>query len=232
MSWMDNDGLRHLWSLITQKFYKKSEVDQLIQGVSGEVPLYDDFTGATSSAAGKHGLVPAPSAGNHEKYLKGDGTWGTPPDTQYTHPTYTPNSLGLYKVTVDGTGHVSNATAVQKSDITDLGIPGQDTTYGVATQSKDGLLSSGDKIKIDNMDSTYAKKSDVTGIYKYKGSVASEALLPSGSQTVGDVYNIETSSSYGAAGANVAWNGAEWDSLGEVFTATAMSNSEIDEICV
>lgn len=232
MSWMDNDGLRHLWSLITQKFYKKSEVDQLIQGVSGEVPLYDDFTGATSSAAGKHGLVPAPSAGNHEKYLKGDGTWGTPPDTQYTHPTYTPNSLGLYKVTVDGTGHVSAAAAVKKSDITSLGIPEQDTTYSPATQSTAGLLSSTDKTKIDNMDNTYAKKSDISGIYKYKGSVASASVLPSTGQSVGDVYNIETASQYGAAGANVAWNGTTWDTLGEVFAVTAMTNEEIDEICI
>lgn len=45
----------------------------------------------------------------------------------YSHPTYTAKSSGLYKVTVDGTGHVSAATAVTKSDITALGIPGSDT---------------------------------------------------------------------------------------------------------
>ena len=37
---------------------------------------YSDMTGATSSTAGAHGLVPAPSAGDEGKYLKGDGTWG------------------------------------------------------------------------------------------------------------------------------------------------------------
>lgn len=37
---------------------------------------YSDMTGATSSAAGAHGLVPAPAAGDQVKYLKGDGTWG------------------------------------------------------------------------------------------------------------------------------------------------------------
>lgn len=45
----------------------------------------------------------------------------------YSHPTYTAKSSGLYKVTVDGTGHVSATTAVTKSDITALGIPGSDT---------------------------------------------------------------------------------------------------------
>lgn len=34
------------------------------------------MTGATSSAAGASGLVPAPTAGDENKYLKGDGTWG------------------------------------------------------------------------------------------------------------------------------------------------------------
>lgn len=33
------------------------------------------FTGATSSTAGAIGLVPAPAAGDEEKYLRGDGTW-------------------------------------------------------------------------------------------------------------------------------------------------------------
>ena len=36
------------------------------------------FTGADASNAGTKGLVPAPSAGDEEKFLKADGTWGTP----------------------------------------------------------------------------------------------------------------------------------------------------------
>ena len=52
---------------------------------------------------------------------------------KYTHPTYTAQKSGLYKVTVDATGHVSAATAVAKTDITGLGIPSQDTTYSNMT---------------------------------------------------------------------------------------------------
>ena len=48
---------------------------------------------------------------------------------KYVHPSYTAQKSGLYKVTVDGTGHVSATTAVAKADITALGIPAQDTTY-------------------------------------------------------------------------------------------------------
>lgn len=36
---------------------------------------------------------------------------------------------GLYKITTNSEGHVIAATAVEKSDITGLGIPGSDTTY-------------------------------------------------------------------------------------------------------
>lgn len=50
---------------------------------------YSDVKGATSSAAGTHGLVPAPAAGAQSKYLRGDGTWQSPPNT-----TYNPMSLG------------------------------------------------------------------------------------------------------------------------------------------
>ena len=75
-----------------------------------------------------------------------NGTWGNwsqdiLTDTKYTHPGYTAKSSGLYKITVDGTGHVSATTAVTKSDITALGIPGQDTntTYSTGTSSTPGL---------------------------------------------------------------------------------------------
>lgn len=48
---------------------------------------------------------------------------------RYVHPAYTAQTSGLHKVAVDGTGHVSTASAVTKADITGLGIPAQDTVY-------------------------------------------------------------------------------------------------------
>lgn len=40
--------------------------------------------GATSSAAGATGLVPAPASGKQSSFLRGDGTWATPTNTTYT----------------------------------------------------------------------------------------------------------------------------------------------------
>ena len=45
---------------------------------------YSAMTGASSSAAGKAGLVPAPAAGAANRYLRSDGTWQVPPDTKTT----------------------------------------------------------------------------------------------------------------------------------------------------
>lgn len=70
---------------------------------------------------------------------------------KYVHPSYTAKTSGLYKVTVDATGHVSAVAAVTKGDITALGIPGQDTTYPEATTAKAGLMSAADKSKLDGM---------------------------------------------------------------------------------
>lgn len=45
---------------------------------------YSDMKGATSSASGVHGLVPAPTSGERVSFLRGDGTWATPANTTYT----------------------------------------------------------------------------------------------------------------------------------------------------
>lgn len=151
---------------------------------------YGNMKGASTSAAGSAGLAPAPAAGAANRYLRSDGTWAVPPDSnttygvatssanglmsagdkakldgiaaganKYTHPAYTAKSSGLYKVTVDGTGHVSAVTAVTKADITALGIPGQDTntTYSDATTSAQGLMTAADKSKLNGIASGATK---------------------------------------------------------------------------
>ena len=61
-----------------------------------------------------------------------------------------------------------------------------------------------------------AEQLGLTTVYQYKGSVANYADLPTTGQKVGDVWNIETADpDHGIkAGDNVAWDGAQWDTLG------------------
>jgi hypothetical protein len=98
------------------------------------------YNDATQSA---HGLMTAAD----KKKLDGIASGAN----AYTHPSATAYASGLYKITTNNLGHVTAATAVTKSDITALGIPGQDTntTYNDATQSAHGLMTAADKKKLD-----------------------------------------------------------------------------------
>lgn len=64
----------------------------------------------------------------------------------YVHPAHTAYNKGMYKVAVDDEGHVTKAETMTKSDITALGIPGEDTntTYE--------LSKSGNTIKMTGSD--------------------------------------------------------------------------------
>lgn len=227
--------------------------DGTAKWVNEKDTTYSVMSGATVDADGKSGLVPSPTKGA-QRWLDSTGAWTTPPNTtygaasttsaglmsaadkkkldgiatganKYVHPSYTAQNSGLYKITVDATGHVSAVTAVAKGDITALGIPSTNTTYNDATQGTHGLMSTADKKKLDAFGAanTYALKSDITAMYRYKGSVASYDKLPTSGQTIGDVYDV-------GDGMNYAWNGEKWDGLGQVFTIDAIQNTEIDTI--
>lgn len=53
----------------------KSDITAL--GIPAQDTTYSAFTGADGTSAGASGLVPAPTATDNTKYLKGDGTWST-----------------------------------------------------------------------------------------------------------------------------------------------------------
>lgn len=69
--------------------------------VEADVPENAVFTdtkpvnmkGATADTAGSAGYAPAPAAGAQGKYLRGDGTWQTPPNTTYSVATQSANGL-------------------------------------------------------------------------------------------------------------------------------------------
>lgn len=72
---------------------------------------------------------------------------------KYTHPAHTARTSGLYKITVDRLGHVTAVSAVQKIDITSLGIPDSDTTYGLASAYSNGLMSMAQYSKLNGIES-------------------------------------------------------------------------------
>lgn len=237
-----------------------TKADITALGIPAQDTNYANMTGATASVAGKAGLVPAPAAGKQLSFLRGDGTWVIPTDTKITvdsamnatstnpvqnkvitaylgdmeddltakinavlpePPTQVSNNPYFLQVKVSG------STSAPTIDM-NWAIP------DVATSNHNGFMSAemASKLNAFQNASAYALKSDIVGMYKYKGSVANSSNLPTSGQTKGDVYNIVNASSYGPAGTNVAWDGSAWDALGGLFEIESITNAEIDAICV
>ena len=156
----------------------------------------------------------------------------------YTHPSYTARASGLYKVTVDGTGHVSAATAVAKSDITALGIPESDTTYSAATTSAEGLMSAADKTKLDGVTAganNYTHPSytaRASGLYKVTvdstGHVSAVAAVDKSDITALGVPAQDTTYTHPSYTARASGlYKVTVDSTGHVSAATAVTKSDI-----
>ena len=75
----------------------------------------DVMVGATSSAAGKAGLAPAPSIGQQELFLRGDGTWGAMEGARVYVADLddVTNTSGSYTHTTTVNGVTSDLKAVQ-----------------------------------------------------------------------------------------------------------------------
>ena len=156
----------------------------------------------------------------------------------YTHPSYTARASGLYKVTVDGTGHVSAATAVAKSDITALGIPESDTTYSAATTSAEGLMSAADKTKLDGVTAGANKYTHpsytarASGLYKVTvdstGHVSAAAAVDKSDITALGVPAQDTTYTHPRYTARASGlYKVTVDSTGHVSAATAVTKSDI-----
>ena len=77
LSYCDEDGKRYEFKSTNTVDPTTGKWREYSSGGGGET--YSDFTGATASTAGAHGLVPAPSAGDEGKVLFGNGAWGALP---------------------------------------------------------------------------------------------------------------------------------------------------------
>lgn len=147
---------------------------------------YTNMGAASASAAGKAGLVPAPAAGAQGKYLRGDGTWQTPPNTTYAKANT--STLGLvmigyaengknYPVELDGSGKMF------------VNVPWTDTntTYGVVGANEStGLVKNGSTV---TNASGYTACPIVSGVPYYKDTNTTYANM-----------KAATASAAGAAG--------------------------------
>ncbi len=123
---------------------------------------YSDMKGATGSAAGTHGLVPAPAAGKNGQFLRGDGTWANPANTD-THYT-AKNVLSSSSTGQTNAGNTSNPylNLVENGAVRSTHqIKGGGATT-VTTDANGNLVISSVNSTYDL--SGYLKKTDVTAI--------------------------------------------------------------------
>lgn len=142
-----------------------TKLNGIVAGIGGEE---DDYATVIAAIEGKLTAALATiTAGSTNGHLDVNGT----DVTVYTHPAHTAKSSGLYKITVDAEGHVSEAEAVTKQDITGLGIPAQDTTYQKATAAADGLMSKEHFAKVEGIaaNATKVEASATPGSIKING---------------------------------------------------------------
>lgn len=155
----------------TQESYDslQDKNDKVFYRTSDEKNLYlgdqqlnnKPMEGATKEKSGKSGAVPAPTKEERNKFLKGDGTWGSPTIDQaditsvtglHDEDTGEPLESGNNNTPVyfhEGKptpiGYSINKTVPEDAQFTD-------TTYSAATDTEAGLMSAADKTKLDSIE--------------------------------------------------------------------------------
>lgn len=237
--YMDQNGLLYLWQKLKNVFAKKTDVP----AASSTVPVVNGTASVGTDTAWARGDHVHPTdttrAPLNSPSLTGTPTAPTPASgtntTQIATTEFVTDAIDAATFEVEGVIGVENG-GTGTTGITGI-IMGNGTSAMTAATASDitSLLgnSAVNRATADasgnNISTTYATKAEMGGVYKYRGSVSAAANLPENPAN-GDVYNIETASVYGAPGANVAWDGTGWNSLGEIFTITSITNAEIDAI--
>ena len=79
---------------------------------------YSNMKGATTSVAGTSGLVPAPSTGAANRYLRSDGTWAVPPDNNTTYSNFVKSGSGAKSGLVPAPPTTAGTTKYLREDST------------------------------------------------------------------------------------------------------------------
>ena len=145
-----------------QKYLLNASIPRGETGLPGKGAGNVYVIGDNLEVGKKYLFVPAASGSTEGSFIE------YVPPTIPEHPSFSTRSSGLYKITVNNQGHVTDVAAVTKADITALGIPGQDTdtiyTHPGFTARSSGLY----KIMVNNQghvtDVAAVTKEDITAL--------------------------------------------------------------------
>jgi len=152
-------------------------------GFFGGAAAPANMVGATSSAAGTAGLVPAPAAGENIKYLQGDGTYGGPlfnnieiPSSRYIGPLIAYGGAGTTRSLVSFYVYFVPVYSNKSRSISEIVI--QVTTASGATGAPTIELAAYN-INSNGFPTTRIANSLVTGIDAQTTGVKTSTLSPS-----------------------------------------------------
>ncbi len=216
---------------------KTVNIPKATSSVYGAVILSDATNGTAAAASGGTAATPKavadalaaatgaiPAAATTAPVMDGTAAVGTSAKyakEDHVHPTDSSRAPVSHatSTTTYGAGTGTNYGHVKLSDATD----------GSAAAASGGTAAT-PKAVADALAAakTYAD-GKVTGLYNYKGSVATYANLPVSPDT-GDVYNVEAAYQDYPAGTNWAYTGSAWDALGGSFTITFATAQEVTAV--
>ena len=181
----------------------KSDITAL--GIPSQDTTYNTMTGATVDTAGTLGLVPAPSIGSQDKFLKGDGTWSEL------------NEATLQSLTIQKNGSSLDTYNGSESKIINIIVPTKvseltnDEQYQTASDVSNASVYKASRDNSENLiDATYLKNVSVQG---------QKTILTKGNGTTSTV------SGYTVTPNNSTTN--TWHKLGTFNTKTQGAGGEI-----
>lgn len=188
--YLNKDGISYLTYRYSYVFAPKSHIHDISlassTGTSSITLSYGSKYQLT--AGGKSVIFTMPTDNNTDTYIKTVSVTGTgnavttsylstdyktltlykgSSFNYYTHPNYTAHSSGLYKVTVDSTGHVSAVTSVTSTDISSLGVKITDTN---TTNTAGANNTYGKKLFLIGTETQGAAPTTVSSSYCYVGT--------------------------------------------------------------
>lgn len=156
--------------------------------------------------------------GTSSQFLKADGSIDSTSYGTYSKPSGGIPASDLASAVQTSLGKADSA--LQSFTETDPTVPSwaKQSSKPTYTAQEVGALPSTTSIPSKTSDLTndsgFVTTSDISGVYKYKGTKTNYSNLPTSGNVTGDVWNVTNANGNIPAGTNYAWNGSAWDALG------------------
>lgn len=231
-SFLDNNGLLYFWTKLKGLFVQKDgnkvlSDNNYTTAEKEKLAGLNNYTLPTASADTLGGVKVGAGLEINSGVLSATGG-GTADSVDWSNVQNKPSTVLGYGIT---DAKIESKTVTIGSNSVTVPTNNNELTNGAGYQNASQVQSAITSATQDLASKDYVDSKTST-VYKYKGSVANQAALPSNAE-VGDVYNLEDT------GMNVAWDGSEWDNLGSTVDLSgyvqeselvAITNEEIDDI--